>query len=116
MIDFAINAERNGGLSAEEAIRKACRMRFRPILMTTFGALLAAVPLAFGTGYGSELLRPLGIAIIGGLLFSQALTLYTTPVIYLYLDRFEARVRRIFSRKARHSVSALLDTPGDYKS
>jgi len=90
MIDFAIDAERNDGLSAEEAIRKACHLRFRPILMTTFGALLAAVPLAFGTGYGSELLRPLGIAIIGGLIFSQLLTLYTTPVIYLYLDRFQS--------------------------
>lgn len=90
MIDFAINAERTGGLSAEDAIRKACHLRFRPILMTTFGALLAAVPLAFGSGYGSELLRPLGITIIGGLLTSQLLTLYTTPVIYLYLDRFQA--------------------------
>ncbi|MGJ0428325.1 efflux RND transporter permease subunit [Methylobacter sp.] len=116
MVDFAIDAERNGGLSSEDAIRKACHMRFRPILMTTFGALLAAVPLAFGTGYGSELLRPLGIAIIGGLLFSQVLTLYTTPVIYLYLDRFEAKVRRVFRRKAKHSVSASLDTLGDYQS
>jgi len=90
MIDFAIAAERNSGLSPEEAIRQACHLRFRPILMTTCGALLAAVPLAFGTGYGSELLQPLGIAIIGGLLFSQLLTLYTTPVIYLYLDRFQS--------------------------
>jgi multidrug efflux pump len=99
MIDFAINAERTGGLSAEEAIRKACHLRFRPILMTTFGALLAAVPLAFGTGYGSELLRPLGITIIGGLLFSQLLTLYTTPVVYLYLDRLQAwSVRRLVAR------------------
>jgi len=89
MIDFAIAAERNSGLSPEEAIRQACHLRFRPILMTTCGAMLAAVPLAFGAGYGAELLRPLGIAIIGGLLFSQLLTLYTTPVIYLYLDRFQ---------------------------
>ncbi|MDO9103705.1 MAG: efflux RND transporter permease subunit [Methylovulum sp.] len=89
MIDFAIAAERTGGLSPEQAIRKACHLRFRPILMTTCGALLAAVPLAFGSGYGSELLRPLGITIIGGLLFSQLLTLYTTPVIYLYLDRLQ---------------------------
>ena len=89
MIDFALAAERQRGLSPEEAIRAACRLRFRPILMTTFGALFAAVPLAFGTGYGSELLRPLGITIIGGLMFSQLLTLYTTPVIYLYLDSFQ---------------------------
>ncbi len=89
MIDFALNAERQQGVSADEAIRAACRLRLRPILMTTFGAILAAVPLAFGTGYGSELLCPLGITIIGGLLFSQVLTLYTTPVIYLYLDRFQ---------------------------
>ncbi|MDD5274071.1 MAG: efflux RND transporter permease subunit, partial [Methylovulum sp.] len=89
MIDFAISAERTDGLSPDEAIRKACQLRFRPIMMTTFGALLAAVPLAFGSGYGSELLQPLGITVIGGLLSSQLLTLYTTPVIYLYLDRFQ---------------------------
>lgn len=90
MIDFAIVAERTGELSPQQAIRKACHLRFRAIMMTTGGALLAAVPLAFGNGYGAELLRPLGITIIGGLLFSQLLTLYTTPVIYLYLDRFQA--------------------------
>jgi len=104
MIDFAINAERTDGLSAQEAIRKACHLRFRPILMTTFGALLAAVPLAFGSGYGSELLRPLGITIIGGLVFSQLLTLYSTPVIYLYLDGLQTwfcrqlKVRPVSSR------------------
>jgi multidrug efflux pump len=87
MVDFAIEAERRGGLSPEEAITRACLLRFRPIMMTTMAALLGAVPLALGTGVGSELRRPLGIAIIGGLAFSQAMTLYTTPVVYLYLER-----------------------------
>jgi multidrug efflux pump len=96
MIDFAIEAEREEGLSPDAAITKACLQRFRPILMTTLAAMFGAVPLAIGGGIGSELRRPLGIAIIGGLLFSQALTLFTTPVIYLALDRFtkQARARR----------------------
>jgi multidrug efflux pump len=88
MIDFALQAERQGGKSTSEAIFEACMLRFRPILMTTMAALFGAVPLAFGTGTGSELRRPLGIAIIGGLIVSQLLTLYTTPVVYLYMDRF----------------------------
>lgn len=92
MIDFALQAER-GGLSSMEAIRAACLMRFRPILMTTFAAMLGALPLAYGTGEGSELRHPLGISIVGGLLVSQVLTLYTTPVIYLYLDRFSHWLR-----------------------
>ena len=87
MVDFALAAERGEGLSPEEAIVRACRLRFRPIMMTTMAALLGAVPLALGTSVGSELRRPLGIAIIGGLLVSQMMTLYTTPVVYLYLDR-----------------------------
>jgi len=94
MIDFAIDAERRGDLSPEDAIYKACLLRFRPIMMTTMAALLGGLPLALGTGVGSELRRPLGIAIVGGLIVSQALTLYTTPVVYLYLDRLRLRVSK----------------------
>jgi len=94
MIDFALAAEREEGKNSREAIYEACQLRFRPILMTTMAAILGAVPLAFDTGTGWELRRPLGIAIIGGLLVSQVLTLYTTPVIYLYMDRFAHWVER----------------------
>jgi len=87
MIDFALAAERTENKSSEDAIFQACLLRFRPILMTTMAALLGALPLALGTGVGSELRRPLGVAIVGGLIFSQMLTLYTTPVVYLYMDR-----------------------------
>jgi multidrug efflux pump len=89
MIDFALAAERNEGKNSRDSIYEACMLRFRPILMTTMAATLGAVPLAFGTGTGSELRRPLGIAIIGGLMVSQVLTLYTTPVVYLYFDRLQ---------------------------
>jgi multidrug efflux pump len=91
MIDFALAAERVEGKPPREAIYQACLLRFRPIMMTTMAALLAGVPLAFGTGTGSELRRPLGITIIGGLIFSQALTLFTTPVIYLWFERMAQR-------------------------
>ncbi len=99
MIDFAVQAEMQEGLSPEDAIYKACLLRFRPILMTTMAALLGALPLALGQGVGSELRRPLGIAIVGGLILSQLLTLFTTPVVYLYLDR--AQTALFASREAR---------------
>jgi multidrug efflux pump len=87
MIDFALEAERDHGMTTEQAIHQACLLRFRPIMMTTMAALLGGVPLAIGTGIGSELRRPLGITIVGGLIISQILTLYTTPVVYIYMDR-----------------------------
>ncbi len=94
MIDFALQAEREEGKNTRDSIFEACMLRFRPILMTTLAALLGAFPLAFGYGTGSEPRRPLGIAIVGGLIVSQVLTLYTTPVIYLYFDRIAQRFRR----------------------
>jgi len=94
MIDFALDAQRRENLPPVEAIYQACLIRFRPIMMTTMAALLGALPLALEHGTGSELRRPLGIAIVGGLLLSQFLTLFTTPVIYLYLDRIGKWARR----------------------
>ena len=95
MIDFALEAERRAKASSRDAIFEACLLRFRPILMTTLAALLAAIPLALGRGDGAELRQPLGIAIVGGLILSQLLTLYTTPIVYLYLDRFRLWVRAL---------------------
>ena len=105
LVDFAIEAQRNRGLAPVDAIREACLLRFRPIMMTTMAALLGAMPLALGTGLGSELRRPLGIAIVGGLIVSQMLTLYTTPVVYLYLDRARLWVARLRAGRAQRTSS-----------
>jgi multidrug efflux pump len=104
MIDFAIAAERNEGKRPEEAIFQACLLRFRPIMMTTMAAMLGAVPLAIGFGDGAEFRRPLGISIVGGLIVSQLLTLYTTPVVYLYLDRFRLWCRRVGAGRTRRAA------------
>jgi len=111
MIDFALNAERAQGLEAHEAIYQACLLRFRPIMMTTMCALLAGLPLMLGHGAGSELRRPLGYAMVGGLLVSQAMTLFTTPVVYLYLDR--ARSWYVRRTKARRASGAVVPTGGE---
>jgi multidrug efflux pump len=97
MIDFALDAERTHGATPKEAIYEACMLRFRPIMMTTLAAAFGALPLALGLGTGAELRQPLGLSIVGGLIVSQALTLFTTPVVYLYLDRVRWRVSKIKS-------------------
>jgi HAE1 family hydrophobic/amphiphilic exporter-1 len=108
MVDFAIAAERDEGLAPIEAIRRACLLRFRPIMMTTMAALLGGLPLMLGTGTGSEIRQPLGYAMVGGLLLSQALTLFTTPVVYLYLDRLNVRLNAAGRHSSRHSAGAEL--------
>jgi multidrug efflux pump subunit AcrB len=108
MVDFAIQAEREQRLTPHDAIRQACLLRFRPIMMTTMAALLGALPLALGRGTGSELRQPLGYTMVGGLVVSQALTLFTTPVIYLYLDEFSLWLRR---RRPSHPGSGDEDVP-----
>jgi len=109
MIDFALQAERTEGKSPREAIHEACLLRFRPIMMTTFAALFGALPIAVGGGAGSELRRPLGIALVGGLLVSQWLTLYTTPIIYLYLERLARWLGG--ARRQPRLAAALSDGP-----
>ena len=107
MIDFALTAERDEGKSPREAIHQAALLRFRPIMMTTFAAMFAALPLMLGRGTGSELRQPLGVSIVGGLLMSQALTLFTTPVVYLYFDRLAHAVRRWRAASERAGDSVL---------
>ena len=107
MIDFALDAERRLGIKPEQAIYQACLLRFRPIMMTTMAALLGAIPLAVGFGDGAELRRPLGISIVGGLIVSQMLTLYTTPVVYLYLDRFRLWSKRVFAGRTRAETAGI---------
>jgi multidrug efflux pump len=107
MVDFALETERKEGKSPVDAIYQASLLRFRPIMMTTMAALLGALPLALGRGVGSELRRPLGISIVGGLIFSQMLTLYTTPVMYLYLDRFRLWLK---GRRGAHGLRGADET------
>ena len=107
MVDFALVAERSG-LPPKEAIYQACLLRFRPILMTTMAAMFGAVPLAIGRGDGAEFRNPLGIAVIGGLMVSQVLTLYTTPLVYLYLDRFSLWLRGRRHSRARFQGSEVI--------
>jgi multidrug efflux pump len=113
MIDFALDAERTRGLTSQQAIYEACLLRFRPIMMTTNAALFGALPLAIGFGEGGEMRRPLGIAIVGGLILSQMLTLYTTPVVYLYLDRLSLWLRDIRGRNRPHAVPQVPLVPGE---
>src|SRR5207253_8772076 len=110
LVDFAQQVEHSEGLSAEESIYRACVLRFRPILMTTMAALLGGVPMMLGTGVGSEIRQPLGYAIVGGLAVSQLLTLYTTPVVYIYLDRLQ---RWIFGERKQAASGDVVQAPAE---
>jgi multidrug efflux pump subunit AcrB len=110
LVDFAMQAEQSEGLTTEESIYQACIKRFRPILMTTMAALLGGVPMMVGTGVGSEIRQPLGYAIVGGLALSQILTLYTTPVVYIYFDKLQTR---IFRRRRTQAPAAAEPQPAE---
>ena len=106
MVDFALEARRRGK-DAREAIFEACLVRFRPIMMTTMAALMGTLPIALGYGAGAEVRRPLGLSVVGGLIFSQFLTLYVTPVVYVYMDRFQGWLGRIFGRRHEAAEAAV---------
>jgi multidrug efflux pump len=111
MIDFALDAERKEGMSPYDAIRQAAILRFRPILMTTLAALFGAIPLMFSGGAGAELRQPLGLVLVGGLLLSQVLTVFTTPVVYLFFDRLVRKVRRVDAHSPMKSAVPAKMTP-----
>jgi multidrug efflux pump subunit AcrB len=111
IVDFAIEAQRDRGLSPLDAIREACLLRFRPIMMTTMAALLAGVPLMLGHGTGSELRQPLGYSMVGGLVVSQLLTLYTTPIVFLYLDRFNEWCKSLRRRQHVEGMASITVRP-----
>jgi HAE1 family hydrophobic/amphiphilic exporter-1 len=111
MIDFALEAQRNEGKSPMDAISEGCMVRFRPIMMTTMCALLGTLPIAWGIGAGSEGRRPLGLAVLGGLLFSQLLTLFLTPVVYIYLEKFQEKLGRLRPKKVK-AVPPRMQEPG----
>ena len=112
MIDFALDAQRKEGMSPSEAIYQGCLIRFRPIMMTTMAALMGTLPIALGFGAGAESRRPLGLAVVGGLVFSQLITLYITPVVYVYLDRFQSWVLDRISRfKSKKTIEGAFPAP-----
>jgi hydrophobic/amphiphilic exporter-1 (mainly G- bacteria), HAE1 family len=113
MIDFALEAQRNSGKNPNDAIYQGALVRFRPIMMTTMAALMGTLPIALGLGAGAESRQPLGLAVVGGLLFSQVITLYLTPVFYIYMERLTAAWRRLFGKKQRIPREAAVATSHD---